>query len=106
LSLLLLFDGLLEDLPFGQWKILQDLVNVSVIQGKQFPESAGSFEELKYNTTDISLFNPVVKEPGLHLRPAGSSNILAPFLFMAQRKIARTVRDGSGEGWGWESERV
>jgi hypothetical protein len=47
-----------------------------------------------------------VKEPGLHLRPAGSSNILAPFLFMAQRKIARTVRDGGGEGWGWESERV
>ena len=53
MSLLLLFDGLLEDLHFGQWKILQDLVNVYVNQGKQFPESAGSFEELKYKPLTI-----------------------------------------------------
>jgi hypothetical protein len=79
----------------SQWKILQDLVNVSVIRGKQFPESAGSFEELKCNTTDQSLQSRC-EEPGLHLRPAGSSNILAPFLFRAQRKLARSVRDGGG----------
>ena len=77
-SISILFDVFLEGPPFGQWKTLEDLVNVRVFEGKQFHQSRDlvlGLEELKQNSTTIILIKPFGKEPVLHLRPGGSDNI-------------------------------
>ena len=89
-SISILFDRRLENPPFGQWKSLEDLVNVRVFEGKQFQQFRDlvlGLEELKQNSTLIILIKPFGKEPVLHLRPGGSDNIRLQLLRLRQLSI-------------------